>query len=76
MQAVDFNSAMAQQKGPEALLLQNQRMGEVLEGVKAPNGKILSGVIAKGWGSIAKVSVDQESGDIGNIERVETPEDT
>ena len=51
-------------------------MGEVLLGVKAPNGKVKENVIAKGWGSIAKVSVDKTSGDIGNIEREETPEDT
>ena len=51
-------------------------MGDVLEGVKAPNGKVLKGVIAYGWGSVARVSVDQKSGDIGDINRVETPEDT
>lgn len=51
-------------------------MGDILVGVKAPNGNVLSDIIADGWGSIAKVSVDPQSGDIGNICRQETPEDT
>ena len=51
-------------------------MGEILSGVKGPNGKVLEDCVAYGWGSIAKVKVDQDSGDIENIERIETPEDT
>ena len=44
-------------------------MGDVLKGVEAPNGKVLDEIIADGWGSIAKVIVDQTTGDIQSIER-------
>jgi hypothetical protein len=54
---------------------QNQRMGDQLEGVMAPNGKVFNGLIAEGWGSVAKVKVNKKTGDIGHVFRQETVED-
>ena len=42
-------------------------MGKEIKNISAPNGSKISGVIPGGWGSIAQISVDGETGDIKNI---------
>ena len=59
----------------QQVILQNQKMGDELKAVTAPNGNMILGLIPQGWGSIAQVKVDGATGDIGGIERVETPQD-
>lgn len=59
----------------ENVIALNQKMGDVLENVRAPNGKMYSEILANGWGSFAQVKVDKETGDIREILRMETAED-
>lgn len=50
-------------------------MGREIKNIVAPNGKKIENVNPGGWGSVAHIAVDGESGDIKNIERVPTKED-
>jgi hypothetical protein len=53
----------------------NLKMGREIKNLTAPNGSTVSNVIPGGWGSIAQISVDGETGDIKGIHRVPTSED-
>lgn len=57
------------------VIYKNHKMGKEIKNITAPNGKILSGIIAGGWGSIAQIAVDGDTGDIKNISRVPTKDD-
>ena len=50
-------------------------MGREIKNIVAPNGKNVTNITPGGWGSVAHIAVDGESGDIKNIERVPTKED-
>lgn len=57
------------------VIQKNVKMGREIKNIIAPNGKKIKNITPSGWGSVAHISVDGESGDIKNIERVPTKED-
>ena len=51
------------------------KMGEEIKNITAPNGRKIEDTIARGWGSMAQISIDGNTGDVKDIKRLTTRED-